>query len=320
MIKKKIKKKIIMALAPVVLIGAVVIVIVCALVTLDFFGTNETDGYVEENEAYAEDYKNVLNQNIKYGNGYVSLSRILYFYLEDDQLSFSMIYSDNLDKETKKQKPISEVCEMPRYKSMSVCKTEELSDSSQSDEDVIKPFTAPLKISNMNVTSFFMEQRTVYGKFDVHEAWDLSSPNNTLVYSTCDGEVIQVKFPYSENKIDTSGGGGNQIKIKCEVDEDTTYEVWYAHLYPKSSKVKEGDKVKQWQQIAEVGTTGYSTGPHLHYQVSKDGSTVDGMSLIDFTDTNSETFVKPPLEPYNGLNPNLNGNYPNFNGYTPYQP
>ena len=125
MLKKKIKKKIILALAPVVLIGAVVIVIVCALVTLDFFGTNETDGYVEENEAYAEDYKNVLNQNIKYGNGYVSLSRILYFYLEDDQLSFSMIYSDNLDKETKKQKPISEVCEMPRYKSMSVCKTEE---------------------------------------------------------------------------------------------------------------------------------------------------------------------------------------------------
>ena len=136
MLKKKIKKKIIIALAPVVLIGAVVIVIVCALVTLDFFGTNETDGYVEENEAYAEDYKNVLNQNIKYGNGYVSLSRILYFYLEDDQLSFSMIYSDNLDKETKKQKPISEVCEMPRYKSMSVCKTDELSDSSQSDEDV----------------------------------------------------------------------------------------------------------------------------------------------------------------------------------------
>ena len=44
------------------------------------------------------------------------------------------------------------------------------------------------------------------------------------------------------------------------------------------------------------------------------------MSLIDFTDTNSETFVKPPLEPYNGFNSNLNGNNPNFNGYNPYQP
>ena len=54
MLKKKIKKKIILALAPVVLIGTFVLIIVCALVTLDFFGTNETDGYVEENEVYAQ--------------------------------------------------------------------------------------------------------------------------------------------------------------------------------------------------------------------------------------------------------------------------
>ena len=69
--------------------------------------------------------------------------------------------------------------------------------------------------------------------------------------------------------------------------------------------------MKSWQQIAEVGTTGYSTGPHLHYQVSKDGNTVDGMSLIDFTDTNSETITKPYFD--NNLSP-----YPNLNGYTPY--
>lgn len=311
MIKKKIKKKIIAILAPVVLVAGFVIVIVCALVSLDFFGTNETDGYIEENEAYADDYKAVLNQNIKYGNGYVSLSRILYFYLENDSLTFKEIYTDNLDKETKKQLPISEVCILPKYKSMTACKTDEILDSSQSDEEVNKPFTAPLKISNMNVTSFFMEERTVYGKADVHHAWDLSSPNNTPVYATCDGEVTSVSFPYSQNIIDTSGGGGNQIKIKCEVDEDTTYEVWYAHLYPNSSKVKVGDKVKSWQQIAEVGTTGYSTGPHLHYQVSKDGNTVDGMSLIDFTDTNSETITKPYFD--NNLSP-----YPNLNGYAPY--
>ena len=283
--KKKIKKKIIAILAPVVLVAGIVIVLVCALATLDFFSSSETDGYVEENEDYADDYKAVLNKNIKYGKGYVSLSRILYFYQEDETLSFDSIYEDNLDSETKKQKPISEVCTMKKYKNMAVCQSQNLSTSNQSDEDVLKPFTAPLKISNMNVTSFFMEQRVVYEEENVHEAWDLSSPNNTPVYATCEGEVIQVSFPYSENTIDTSGGGGNQIKIKCEIDDDTTYEVLYAHLYPKSAKVKVGDKVDHWQEIAKVGTTGYSTGPHLHYQVSKDGSTVDGMSLIDFTDT-----------------------------------
>ena len=59
--------------------------------------------------------------------------------------------------------------------------------------------------------------------------------------------------------------------------------------------VKVGDKVKGWQQIEEVGTTGYSTGPHLHYQVSLNGSYIDGMSLIDFTSEDSSSY-KPPLE------------------------
>ena len=61
---------------------------------------------------------------------------------------------------------------------------------------------------------------------------------------------------------------------------------------PEELKVKVGDKVKGWQQIAEVGTTGYSTDPHLHYQVSLNGSYIDGMSLIDFTNEDSKT----PLE------------------------
>ena len=52
--------------------------------------------------------------------------------------------------------------------------------------------------------------------------------------------------------------------------------------------VKVGDKVSSWQKIAEVGTTGYSTGNHLHWQVSKDGNKVDGMNLVDFT----QEFIK----------------------------
>ena len=74
---------------------------------MDFFGANITDGYVENNSEYSERYKTVLNKNIKTGNGYVSLSRILYFYLADDSLSFNEIYTDNLDTDTKKQKSIS---------------------------------------------------------------------------------------------------------------------------------------------------------------------------------------------------------------------
>ena len=182
-----------------------------------------------------------------------------------------------------------------KYINLPVCSDSEIESSGQINEEQLKPFNAPLKISDMNVTSFFMEERIVYGNADVHKAWDFSASNNTPVYATCEGEVTQVSFKYSTNTIDKNGGGGNQIKIKCENDEETPYEVWYAHLYPNSAKVKVGDKVKGWQQIAEVGTTGYSTGPHLHYQVSLNGSYIDGMSLIDFTSEDSSSY-KPPLE------------------------
>ena len=184
---------------------------------------------------------------------------------------------------------------MKKYINLPVCSDSEIESSGQINEEQLKPFNAPLKISDMNVTSFFMEERIVYGNADVHKAWDFSASNNTPVYATCEGVVTQVSFKYSTNTIDKNGGGGNQIKIKCENDEETTYEVWYAHLYPNSAKVKVGDKVKGWQQIAEVGTTGYSTGPHLHYQVSLNGSYIDGMSLIDFTSEDSSSY-KPPLE------------------------
>ena len=61
----------------------------------------------------------------------------------------------------------------------------------------------------------------------------------------------------------------------------------YAHLYPDSAKVKVGDKVNHWTEIAEVGTTGYSTGNHLHYQVNDENKkAIDGMQFIDFSLSN----------------------------------
>ena len=299
MIKNKIKKKILMAILPAV--GVIVlffVVIAAVLVTLDFFGTNSTDGYVPENEQYAEQYRAVTNKFIKTGKGYVSLERILYFYLEDDTLSFETIYQDNLDNETKKMKPISDVCSMEKYKIFDGCRKDAISESGQVDDEINKPFNIPIAFNEFTITSFFMEERTVFGKQDVHSAWDLAAPNNTPVVSVCEGEVETVSFTQTQNVTNTNAGGGNQIKVKCVIDEDVTYHVLYAHLYPNSAKVKVGDKVRQEQQLAEVGTTGYSTGPHLHFQVIKDGSNVDAMSLIDFT-YESELPKTPSIQPYN---------------------
>lgn len=288
------------------LIILLLIILVPVLMILDFFGANITDGYVEDNMEYAEQYMSVVNKNVKNNNGYVSLERILYFYLEDENLTFDEIYSDNLDKESKKMLPISDVCELSKYKNFDVCKDENILESGQINEEQAKPFAPPIDFTSSSVTSFFMEQRVVFGKDDVHEAWDIANSAQTPVYSTCDGKVESVSFTQSKNVTDTSNGGGNQIKISCEVN-DLTYHVWYAHLYPNSAKVSKGQPVTKGQEIASVGTTGYSTGNHLHYQVSLDGKTIDGMSLIDFTYEDDNTFK-----------PNINYPSPSLPSYKNY--
>lgn len=302
--KKKSKLlKIVMGSSSGIVIMSMIIIIPCLMV-LDFFGANITDNYVENNMDYADMYKETLNKAIKNGYGYVPLNRILYFYLEDDKLSFYDIYIDNISKDDNKLLAISDVCSLPRYKIYDVCKNVDTSD--QIDEEQNKPFSPPIDFSKTTISSFFMEERIVFGNADVHSAWDLASGNNTPVKATCDGIVKKVSFPYSENVTDTSGGGGNTIVFECPIDDEITYTVTYAHLYPNSSKVKVGDSVKSGDELAGVGTTGYSTGPHLHYQVQLNGSNVDGMSLIDFSDKqliyNSGLNLPNP-------NPNFNINY-----------
>ena len=278
------KKKLLLMFAISLIIITIVsfILLSSIFIIMDFFGANVTDGYVSNNYEYASEYKKVANNFIKEGKGYVSLERILYFYLADSSLSFEEIYYDNLDFAKKKILPIDEVCTKDKYKVLNVCNDDYLDSSNQINDEQAKPFVPPINFLVTNVTSFFMEERYVYNNYDVHPAWDFSAPDLTPLYSVCDGVVEKVSFPYLENKIDQNDKqGGNIIRISCEVN-NLNYKVTYAHLYPNSSLVTEGIKVFKGQKIASVGTTGYSTGNHLHYQVSLDGKNIDGMSLIDF--------------------------------------
>ena len=286
------------------------IILIPILMVLDFFGANVTDGYIENNSQYASAYKQVLNSNLKAGNGYVSLDRILYFYLENDQLTFNQIYTDNLDITLKQVKPISEVCKTNIYSIYSVCNENEIINSSQIDVVQNKPFSSPLSFDKLNTTSIFMEERIIYGEANIHSAWDFGASAQTPVYSVCNGEVIDKSFSYNTNSIDKNGGAGNYIKIKCVIDE-LEYEVLYGHLFPNSAKVNVGDKTTQWQEIAGVGTTGYSTGNHLHFQVSLNGKVIDGLSLVDFTNTlstnNSNLDLNYPINGGNTILPNPYG-------------
>ena len=71
------------------------------------------------------------------------------------------------------------------------------------------------------------------------------------------------------------GGGGNCVKIR----HNSTYETIYAHMKNFARGIKEGVRVKQGQIIGYVGSTGKSTGPHLHYEVIVNGEKINSQTL-----------------------------------------
>lgn len=101
-----------------------------------------------------------------------------------------------------------------------------------------------------------------YSNGTYHGGTDFPVSLNTPVYSSCDGEVVNVT-----TLINSSGNYysyGKYIRIKATVNGSTVY-IRYCHL--NGFNVSVGDKVKAGQQIAVSGSTGNSSGPHLHYEV-----------------------------------------------------
>ena len=260
-----------------------IILVVGALMILNFFGVEMSEELINDNFDYAEEYKKSLNNNLK--DGYVPLSRILYFHLENDSLSYDKIYELNIDKKSKKLKTIDEACTERKLKNMGACTRSNLNENRIMLDTTVQKFNFPLATQNYTVTSFFNEQRIVNDKHDVHNGWDFEADAQTPVYSVCNGRITDVTFtqeaniPYNQSR----NAIGNKITIEC-YDYGRLYYVIFAHLYPGSAKVQLGDTVSHWTEIASVGTTGESTGNHLHYQMyDPDRKNLDGMSFIDMS-------------------------------------
>ena len=98
------------------------------------------------------------------------------------------------------------------------------------------------------------------------------------VYAPADGVIEKIVSNYTTQ--DSTGSSyGNYILIK----HDNGYKTRVAHLRHGTLKVKKGDKVTRGQRIATMGSTGRSDGPHVHYEVIKDGSTIDPLKVTYYT-------------------------------------
>ena len=115
-------------------------------------------------------------------------------------------------------------------------------------------------------SKFGMRKHPIDGFNKMHRGTDFAAPKGTPVMASGDGIVTRAKW---------CGGGGNCIKIK----HNSTYQTIYAHLSKFASWIKPNVRVKQGQIIGFVGSTGKSTGPHLHYEVIKSGKKIDSQTL-----------------------------------------
>ena len=113
---------------------------------------------------------------------------------------------------------------------------------------------------------FGMRKHPIDGFNKMHKGTDFAAPMGTPIMASGDGVITRARW---------CGGGGNCIKIR----HNSTYETVYAHMRNFARGIKEGLRIKQGQIIGFVGSTGKSTGPHLHYEVIKNGKKINSQTL-----------------------------------------
>jgi murein DD-endopeptidase MepM/ murein hydrolase activator NlpD len=119
-------------------------------------------------------------------------------------------------------------------------------------------------------SGYGMRSDPFQGRAAMHAGIDLSGPIGTPIYATADGVVTTAGY--------NSGGYGNLIKI----DHGKGIETRYGHL--SSMSVREGARVRRGEMIGRMGSTGRSTGSHLHYEVRIDGRAVNPIPFMKSTD------------------------------------
>ena len=115
-------------------------------------------------------------------------------------------------------------------------------------------------------SSFGKRKHPILGFTKMHTGTDFAAPSGTPILASGDGIVVRAQW---------CGGGGNCVKIK----HNRVYQTVYAHMSKFGKGIKKGVKVKQGQIIGYVGSTGLSTGPHLHYEVIENGKKINSQKL-----------------------------------------
>jgi murein DD-endopeptidase MepM/ murein hydrolase activator NlpD len=208
-----------------------------------------------------------------------------------DTLNIPAVYSDYLDSKYEAMledeyygevtiaawKRMDRLMRSIYYSSLALDTTQKLAENKEEYSSII-PAIWPIDRTKLkNVSSLYgMRNHPTLGIWRMHEGVDLTAPIGTSVYATGNGTVSQSQV---------RNGYGELI----EIDHGFGYKTRYAHLSARF--VKPGDKVTRGQVIGEVGNTGVSDGPHLHYEVRFRDNTVNPIHYFN-KDMSPEAYVE----------------------------
>ncbi|MEK9660757.1 MAG: peptidoglycan DD-metalloendopeptidase family protein [Alphaproteobacteria bacterium] len=113
---------------------------------------------------------------------------------------------------------------------------------------------------------FGKRKHPILGYTKMHTGIDFAAPSGTPIYAAGSGSIAE---------IGVKGGYGKYIRIR----HNGNYSTAYAHMKGYARGMTRGKRVQQGQVIGYVGTTGRSTGPHLHYEIHRDGKKINPLAL-----------------------------------------
>lgn len=125
---------------------------------------------------------------------------------------------------------------------------------------------APLDFTRISSSFDLRRKHPIHNKIKAHRGIDYAAPRGTPIYAAGDGRVIKAGY---------SKANGNYVFIQ----HGEQYVTKYLHLHKRN--VKQGERVKQKQIIGSVGSTGYATGPHLHYEFLVNGVHRNPRTIVD---------------------------------------
>lgn len=244
-------------------------IVICLIIYIVFYMI------INNNYIFSEDFTNkareILSQDINFADIYSGLLNVIN---HDNKIVETIEQTTDQDTEDLEQTTEQEkINEEIQNNDENIGGAEELSTTeepvlSQMEQDAnyIKSTISFIKPVNGTISSMFgLRNPTTASVPKNHTGTDIAAVKGTKIVSATDGTVI-----YTSSK----GDYGNHIKV--QINEVI---VLYAHC--NKLYVKEGDVIKQGQEIAEVGSTGNTTGPHLHFEIRYQDRYVDPQLILE---------------------------------------